>query len=268
MSKIYAHRGFSSMYPENSIEAIIEATKHDYIDGIEIDIRMTKDEKFVLVHNKDIDLVSNGTGNVSNYTLKELKELDFHINNLDYRLKYLKSFINKDGHKIRKKLRKNRKQTFKVTTLDEVLKIIGNKILLIEIKYIIGDNFNLEKFLKIISKYNDKKILIQSFSKTIIKKLKVLNKNLNLGILIEEAQVQEKLEMKTNFVSIKDNVIDNDILVNELYKKKEVNVWTLNHYRDLKKLVSKVDGKINDLNIITDNPDLIYKYLNLLNKKK
>jgi len=74
--------------------------------------------------------------------------------------------------------------------------------------------------------------------------------------------------MKTNFVSIKDSSINNKILINELYKKKEVNVWTINHYRELKKLVSNVDGKINDLNIITDNPDLIYKYLNLLNKKK
>lgn len=268
MSKIYAHRGFSSMEPENSIEAIIEATKYDYIDGIEIDIRMTKDEEFVLIHNKNIDLVSNGVGNVCDYTLEELKKLDFHINTLDYRTKYLKSFINKDGHTIRKKLRRNRKQTFKIVTLEEVLEVIQNKILLIEIKYIVGDKFNFEKFLKIISKYKNKKILIQSFSKTIIKKLKGLNKNLDLGILIDNTQVQEKLAMKTNFISIRDKSIDNNILVNELYKKKEVNVWTVNYYRDLKKLVSKVDGKINSLNIITDEPDLIYKYLNLLNKKK
>ena len=32
MTKIYAHRGFSSIYPENSIEAIKEAFKYDYID--------------------------------------------------------------------------------------------------------------------------------------------------------------------------------------------------------------------------------------------
>ena len=134
MSKIYAHRGFSSMEPENSIEAIIEATKYDYIDGIEIDIRMTKDEEFVLIHNKNIDLVSNGVGNVCDYTLEELKKLDFHINTLDYRTKYLKSFINKDGHTIRKKLRRNRKQTFKIVTLEEVLEVIQNKIPLIEIK--------------------------------------------------------------------------------------------------------------------------------------
>ena len=91
---------------------------------------------------------------------------------------------------------------------------------------------------------------------------------MELGILIDNTQIQEKLDMKTNFISIKDSSINNNILVNELYKKKEVNVWTLNYYRDFKKLVSKVDGKIKSLNIITDEPDLIYKYLNLLNKKK
>ena len=62
MGKIFAHRGFSSYYPENSLEAIKESLKYDYIDGIEIDIRMTKDEKFVLIHNSSIDQVSNGEG--------------------------------------------------------------------------------------------------------------------------------------------------------------------------------------------------------------
>mgnify|MGYP003314764404 CR=1 FL=1 len=71
MTKIYAHRGFSSIYPENSMEAIKEAIKYDYIDGIEIDVRMTKDKRFVLIHNRDINDVSNGFGNVSDYTLDE-----------------------------------------------------------------------------------------------------------------------------------------------------------------------------------------------------
>ena len=46
MTKIYAHRGFSSIYPENSMDSIKEAIKYDYIDGIEIDVRMTKDKRY------------------------------------------------------------------------------------------------------------------------------------------------------------------------------------------------------------------------------
>lgn len=267
MTKIYAHRGFSSVYPENSIEAIKEAIKYDYIDGIEIDIRMTKDKKFVLIHNRDVNEVSNGFGNVSDYILDELKELDFHYNKTDYKISLLKSFISKDGLIQRKRLKSIKKHKFKVITLEEVLEIIKDKILLIEIKYITGDNFDLDEFYKIIKKYKNKNIEIQSFSKTIINKLKKMDRNLNLGILIGDTNIEEKLEMKTKFISIKDSIINSSILDRQLYKKKCVNVWTVDYYRQFRKLVRNVDGKINEVNIITNQPDLIYKYLQNLNKK-
>ena len=267
MTKIYAHRGFSSIYPENSIEAIKEAIKYDYIDGIEIDVRMTKDKRFVLIHNRDVNEVSNGFGNVSDYTLDELKELDFHYNKSYYKISFLKSFVNKDGLIQRKRLKSIKKYKFKVITLEEVLEIIKDKILLIEIKYTTGDNFDLDEFYKIIKKYKDKNVEIQSFSKTIINKLKKMDRNLNLGILIGDTNIEEKLEIKTKFISIKDSIVNSSILDRELYKKKQVNVWTVDYYRQFRKLVKNVDGKINELNIITNQPDLIYKYLKKLNKK-
>lgn len=265
MGKIFAHRGFSSIYSENSLEAIKECFKYDYIDGIEIDIRMTKDEKFVLIHNSSIDLVSNGNGFVNDYTLDELLEFDFHTNSIDYKINYLKSYINKNGFHIRKMLRKIRKHKFKIVTLEEVLDVLNDKILLIEIKYMNGDKFNLEKFLNIINKYKNKNIMIQSFNKNIINRLKKLDKNLNLGILMEIAS-EEKLSMKTNFISISNEAVNNDILVKALYNKKSVNVWTIDYYRQFKKLVNVLDGKINDVGIITNYPDLIKKYLDKVNK--
>lgn len=267
MTRIYAHRGFSSTYPENSIEAIKEAIRYDYIDGVEIDIRMTKDKRFVLIHNRNIKSVSNGVGNVSHYTLEELKKLDFHYNKISYKISLLKSFVNKDGIILRKKLRNMRKYKFKIVTLEDVLDIIQDKILLIEIKYIIGDNFDLEEFYKLISKHKNKKIEVQSFSKTIINNLRKLDKKLNLGILIETFNTEEELCMKTNFISIRDSIINSNILDRELYKKKSINVWTVDYYKQFMKLVKNVGGKINELNIITNHPDLIYKYLNKLNKK-
>lgn len=48
--KIISHRGNGNQYKENTKKAIIEALKYDYIDGVEFDIRMTKDHKFVLSH--------------------------------------------------------------------------------------------------------------------------------------------------------------------------------------------------------------------------
>ena len=49
--KIIAHRGNSWKYKENSLKAIEYSLNEDYIDGVEFDIRMTKDFKFVIHHD-------------------------------------------------------------------------------------------------------------------------------------------------------------------------------------------------------------------------
>lgn len=49
--KIIAHRGNDGIYKENSFEAIINSLNKSYVDGVEFDIRLTKDGKFVLCHD-------------------------------------------------------------------------------------------------------------------------------------------------------------------------------------------------------------------------
>lgn len=49
--KIIAHRANDEIHKENTMEAILNSLKQTYIDGIEIDIRMTKDYKFVIHHD-------------------------------------------------------------------------------------------------------------------------------------------------------------------------------------------------------------------------
>lgn len=49
--KIIAHRGNDGVHKENSLEAIVNSLGKDYIDGVEFDIRMTKDFKFVICHD-------------------------------------------------------------------------------------------------------------------------------------------------------------------------------------------------------------------------
>ena len=51
MNKIIAHRGFSSRKLENTLESFELAFSVDYIDIVELDIRMTKDYKIVCVHD-------------------------------------------------------------------------------------------------------------------------------------------------------------------------------------------------------------------------
>jgi len=49
--KIIAHRANDGVHKENTMEAILNSLTIPYIDGIEIDIRMTKDYQFVIHHD-------------------------------------------------------------------------------------------------------------------------------------------------------------------------------------------------------------------------
>lgn len=75
---VAAHRGWCAKYPENTMEAFKAAVELG-VDQIETDIRVTKDGELVLIHDKTVDRTTNGTGNVIDYTLAEIKELDAGI---------------------------------------------------------------------------------------------------------------------------------------------------------------------------------------------
>ena len=69
-----AHRGHQENSPENSLKSIQDAI-NEGIEMAEIDIRQTKDGKFVLMHDSTLDRTTNGSGDVTDYTLQELKLL-------------------------------------------------------------------------------------------------------------------------------------------------------------------------------------------------
>lgn len=73
--KIYAHRGYSGKYPENTMLAFAEAAKTG-CDGIELDVQLTKDGKVVIIHDERIDRTTDGSGFVKDYTLDELRTFD------------------------------------------------------------------------------------------------------------------------------------------------------------------------------------------------
>lgn len=74
--RICAHRGFNTVAPENSMPAFGSAVALG-AQEIEFDIWATKDGELVSIHDERIDRVADGFGKVSDYTLAELKEMDF-----------------------------------------------------------------------------------------------------------------------------------------------------------------------------------------------
>ena len=70
-----AHRGYSAVYPENTMLAFREALKLD-IDMIETDVHMTRDGVLVLMHDHLMDRTSDMTGPIVDYTYAELEKAD------------------------------------------------------------------------------------------------------------------------------------------------------------------------------------------------
>ena len=73
-TKIFAHRGASGYAPENTLEAFALAVSQK-ADGIELDVQLTRDGVPVVIHDETIDRATSKTGDVKEYTLKELKKL-------------------------------------------------------------------------------------------------------------------------------------------------------------------------------------------------
>ena len=73
---VIAHRGVHNNIPENTLASYKKAIDLG-CDFVEIDIRKTKDGKFVSVHNATVDAYVEGIkGKVSSFTLSELKQMN------------------------------------------------------------------------------------------------------------------------------------------------------------------------------------------------
>ena len=101
---VVAHRGDWRNSPENSIQAFKNCIDMG-VDMIEIDVRKTKDNRLVIIHDGTVDRTTNGKGKVADMTLEEIKKL---------RLRAGHGVVTRHG----------------VPTLEEVLDLCKGKILI------------------------------------------------------------------------------------------------------------------------------------------
>jgi glycerophosphoryl diester phosphodiesterase len=73
---LVAHRGGSALAPENTMTAFRLATETWWADMLEMDARLTRDGHVVVIHDPTVDRTTNGTGPVSELTLREIEALD------------------------------------------------------------------------------------------------------------------------------------------------------------------------------------------------
>ena len=78
--KLAAHRGLSALYPQNTVPAIEKAAENGFW-GFEIDVHTTRDGEWVVIHNDTVDDMTDGSGEVSSFTLEEIKKLSIDSGN-------------------------------------------------------------------------------------------------------------------------------------------------------------------------------------------
>ncbi len=162
--KIWAHRGCSQRYPENTLSAFQKAADLQELAGIELDIQLTKDGKLVVIHDERVDRTTNGTGELSSFSLKELKKLEIDA---------------------------GRGQIERIPTMEEVFDLLGDKLrnhklkLNIELKNSICPYTGMEE--KIVDMVHNRgvqdSIVYSSFYAKSLEKIKILDSDARLGIL-------------------------------------------------------------------------------------
>lgn len=164
--KIWAHRGCSYRYPENTLSSFREACRYE-ITGIELDIQLSRDGEMVVIHDERVDRTTDGSGRVEDMTLRELKQLKIQPN--------------EQSSKIYET----------IPTMREVLALLApicrrdGLLINIELKNSVVRYEGMEqKILNMVAEYElEPYIVYSSFNPDSIRLLKELNSGVRVGIL-------------------------------------------------------------------------------------
>ena len=217
--KVYAHRGYSGKYPENTMLAFKKAAETG-CDGIELDVQLTSDGQVVIIHDEKIDRTTDGTGNVKDYTLEELKKFNAAA-----------SWNGKYGFE-------------PIPTLEEYFQWVKDTDLVtnIEIKSGVYYYEELEeKTLALVRKYGlEKKIIFSSFLHSSITLLRKLAPEIPCGALVEYENLGnpgyycEKFDFQYYHPGMK--ALTEEMVQSCKEHNIPLNVWTINDMGALEQL--------------------------------
>lgn len=212
-----AHRGITAVAPENSIPSYEESVRLGFYSA-ECDIRLTKDNEWVLIHNSDVNGRFCEIGEVEELTFEEVRKFTYKNGSNFWKYKDLP-----------------------MPTLDEYLDVfVGSKTRpQIEIKtetydmlYTVVDS--------VVAKGLENSAIIISFDLKQLQEIHKLNSNIELWYLVDDVNekniaeakaISDNVWLSANFEkNTKENIqlaIDNNI---------GVSFWTVNTLEDAKML--------------------------------
>lgn len=238
---IFAHRGASAFAPENTISAFDLAVQQQ-ADVIELDTKLSADGKVVIIHDQTVDRTTNASGDVRDFSIAELQELDAG------------SFFGPQFSKER------------IPSLEEVLhRYSGNVWINIELtNYSSPLDALPEEVARILRKLKlIDNILVSSFHPIPLRRFHYLLPEIPLGFLARHGlsgslsrswlgkSILPYWALHPHFSDVSSR------LVSKAHRsQKRVHVYTVNSPEEIENLISKgIDG------IITDNPYLAHQIL-------
>jgi len=214
------HRGARAYEPENTLSSFKRAIELG-VDAVELDVRKTRDNEIVVIHNADVNKTTDGSGSVSDFTLEEIQ----------------KFVIEKGEH---------------IPTLGEVLDFVGKRVkVLVELK----ETGIEEKVLDVIrEKGLTENVIIISFHEEALRKVRELNDKVATGLIYvrHKNPLQSALELKAEYLLPLYRFTHSANVRKAHEKGLKVIVWTINTPEEAAEYKKKgVDG------IATDRPDIL-----------
>lgn len=214
------HRGAKAYEPENTLRSFKKALELG-VDAVEFDVRRTKDDNIVVIHDPEVDRTTNGKGSVNELTLREIKQL----------------VTEKDE---------------KIPTLEEALDFLDKKVkIFIELKEPALE----EKIVSLIHKKGlEKNAVIISFLEEALKKVRELNSVVETGLIYvsHKNPVKAALELKANYLLPLYRFTHTADVEKAHQNGLKVIVWTVNNQEEIQQYQKKgVDG------ITSDKPDIL-----------
>ncbi|MDD6384332.1 MAG: glycerophosphodiester phosphodiesterase [Streptococcus hyointestinalis] len=218
---VIAHRGNVKAGVENSIEAM-QAAKKAGAAYSEMDVVMTKDKRFVVIHDNNLKRLAGVDNTVSNMTLKELQKLTLHQGKFTSHIASLEEFL-------------------------AAAKAIKQPIL-IELKpYGHEPKDYVERFLKVIKEQNatkDNKVM--SLDLDVIQKVEKLAPEISTGYVIP-IHMGPLPNYAVDFYAVEEFSYNTLFALTAEQQKKDVYVWTINDETLMDKmLIGPANGIITD----------------------
>lgn len=238
--EVIAHQGGKGQWPAETLHAFEQATKIG-VDILELDIRSTKDNQLVLMHNEKVDATTNGKGRVRQFTLNDLKKLD-----AGYRW-------TADGGRTFP----FRGKDITVPTLDEVFEKFSDRRMSIEIKQ--SAPSLVAPLCEMIEKHKmEDKVLVASFSDSVLEEFRA-----RCPKVATSASQQEFWRfhlghndfgrgIKPDCLQAKDRVLTVQVITRKLVNRAHrlnlsLHAWTVNDLEGMQRMIAlNVDGIITD----------------------